>query len=99
MLPRQFGDGRHLVHAVDQPIFGGVGDRDARRLHLVHIGTDRIEPRSDGLRRDLGAVAFQQHELGAAGIKAGGTAFVDLDMRFPVAEYALKALRHRRAGK
>ena len=65
------------------------------RLDLMHIVADRIENRSDGLRREFRTLALSQHELGAVEIETGGPALVHLDMRFLVAHHAAVRRHHR----
>jgi hypothetical protein len=84
-----FGDAANrgdLIGAIDQAIFGRVCDRDCGWLHLVHIRTDAVAGRDDRFGVDLRPGPIEQHELAAAGKKAGRAGFVDLDMRVLVAQ-------------
>lgn len=86
---RNITDCRDFIWPPGETIFGGIGDADRRRLHLMDIGADGGEAGMDGIRRDLGAVTGQQHQLCPAGEESGCAAFVDLDMRFLVAQDSL----------
>ena len=85
-LLRQLAERGDFGGAIDEAIFGRVGDRDRRRLDLVHVVADAVARGRDRLGRDLGALAVEQDQLRAAGEEAGRARLVDLDMRVAVAE-------------
>ena len=57
------------------------------RLNLVDIVADRIDRCANGLRRQFGASAFCQNQLGPVEEKTRRTAFIHFDMRFFMADY------------
>ena len=88
---------RRLVGGVDEAVFGGVGDREGVRLGLVDVVADRGERGGGGLRRQLGADAFGEHQLGAMGVEFGRAAFVVLDVGVAVADD--RAVRRAQGGE
>jgi hypothetical protein len=87
-----FTQRRDLVRRVDQSVFGRIGDRQSRRLHLMHVVADRREQGLHRVRRQLGAFALRQQQLGAVGVEFGRAAFVILDMGVAMADDALMRL-------
>jgi hypothetical protein len=57
---REMADRGDVIGGVDQPIFGGVGDRDGVRLDLVDVGARRIEQGADRIGGQLRALALGQ---------------------------------------
>ena len=86
---------RDFGRAVDHAIFGCVGNRQCRRLHLMHIVANAIQTRLDRGRRYLGAVTFDQHQLRTSGVETRRAAFINLNMGFTVANDALMRLNQR----
>jgi hypothetical protein len=75
-----------LGGAVDETIFGGVGDRQRVRLDLVDVGADAVAGGFDCLREQFRALALEQGQLRAVGEESRRAGFINLDMRVAVAQ-------------
>src|SRR5690242_16121071 len=79
-LLRERTDRRDFAGAVNEPVFGRVGDRDDRRLDLMDVVPNSVADRANSLGRNLGALAFDVDELRASGEETGRAGLVDLNM-------------------
>ena len=95
-LPCDFPEGGDLGGAIDQAIFGRIGDRERRGLDLVNVLADEVECSGCRIDADLGSGAVEQNQLGAAGEKTRTAGFIDLDVRVLVAEDATVRRAQRR---
>src|SRR6185437_2740661 len=83
---RKLAELGNFVSAIDEAIFGCVGDRNHRRLNLVDVVADQFAGFGNDPWRDLRAFPTEQDQFRAAGEEARRPRLVDFDMRVPMAE-------------